>query len=72
MNPIIQAIRKFRPKPEDLSRILEQVPAEAIVGMAQDTIEDPLGLGQTPENLPGRARQIIDALQTIEDARKQR
>jgi hypothetical protein len=48
MNP--QAIRKFRPKPEDLPRILEQVPAEAIVGMAEDTIADPLGLGQTPEN----------------------
>ena len=72
MNPIIQAIRKFRPKPEDLPRILEQVPAEAIVGMAEDTVNDPLGLGRTPENQGGRARQVVDALETIEDARKQR
>jgi len=72
MNPIIQAIRKFRPKPEDLSRILEQVPAEAIVGMAQDTIEDPLGLGQTPENQGGHDQQVADALLTIEETKKRR
>jgi hypothetical protein len=68
----MKPVEKFRPKPEDLPRILEQVPAEAIVGMAQDTIEDPLGLGQTPENQAGRAQQVADAQQTVEDVRRRR
>ena len=72
MNPIIQAIRKFRPKPETLARLIEQIPAETIADMARDTIADELGLGQTPENQAGRDQQIIDALLTIEDAKKRR
>jgi hypothetical protein len=60
-------IQEFRPK--DLARIITQVPAEDIADMAKATIKDELGLGTTPENKDGRAKQIRDAKQTIKDVR---
>ena len=62
-------IQKFRPKPETLARLIEQVPAETIADMARDTINDELGLGRTPENQAFRAQQVDAARQTIEDVK---
>jgi len=62
-------IQEFRPKKDDLKRIISQLPAEDIAGMAGDTIKDELGLGTTAENKAGRAKQIHDAQKTIKDVR---
>jgi len=63
-------IQEFRPKEEDLKRIISQLPVEDIADMAKDTIKDELGLGTTPENMDGRVKQIRDAKQTIKDVRE--
>jgi len=62
-------IQEFRPKKDALERIISQLPAEDIAAMAEDTIKDELSLGASPKNKDGRVKQILDARQTIKDAR---
>lgn len=57
----------FRPKPNALERLIDQGQSANIIGMAEDTIKDELGLGAKVANRAGREKQIADARKTIED-----